>query len=511
MKRTVLLFIFLSTCFIRSVLSQNTPEAIPYQAVARDNGQPMANQAIQIKVEIVENDMINGNVLYAESHNAISNEFGLIQFHIGNGSVLSGNFSGINWGASSKFIRIYKNTNGSWESLGSSPLLSVPFALHSKKTDNIQFVVSEVADTLYIGESGNFIIVPGISSANDMVVNGPIGCTQPTACNYNPNASTDNGSCLFPGTLCNDQNPATQNDVITEQCTCAGDYIILGCTNPLACNYLSVATVDNGTCLVANATCNDNNSNTVDDVVDQNCVCAGTLTGTGNGLTLLPNNATCANETISTTGCGGQTSITYFGLTYDLVEIGGQCWFADNLATIQFRDGTAIPNVTDATIWGANAALTSPAFCWYFNNSVNQTTYGALYNWATVNTGNLCPVGWHVPTDCDWMYLEKNIGLPANLHEITAWRGDVGGKLKLASGFINSYGATNTTGFSAIGSGSRSNGGTFTELNNYGFYWTSTNEDSANAMMRGVAAGSVSIYRDGLGKKYGFSVRCLKN
>jgi hypothetical protein len=51
----------------------------------------------------------------------------------------------------------------------------------------------------------------------------------------------------------------------------------------------------------------------------------------------------------------------------------------------------------------------------------------------------------------------------------------------------------------------------YSHLNTYIFYWTSTNEDLANAMMRGLSGGSVSIYRDGLGKKHGFSVRCIKN
>jgi uncharacterized protein (TIGR02145 family) len=75
----------------------------------------------------------------------------------------------------------------------------------------------------------------------------------------------------------------------------------------------------------------------------------------------------------------------------------------ENLATTKFNDGTAIPLVTDDVTWGN---LTTPGFCWYNNDQTTyKTTYGAYYNWYAVNFGNLAPVGWHVPTDADWLSL----------------------------------------------------------------------------------------------------------
>ncbi len=71
----------------------------------------------------------------------------------------------------------------------------------------------------------------------------------------------------------------------------------------------------------------------------------------GLGAQVLPGNTTCANEFISVTVCNGQTSLTYDGRTYDLVEIGGQCWFADNLATDQYRNGDPIPTGLDNATW----------------------------------------------------------------------------------------------------------------------------------------------------------------
>ena len=85
---------------------------------------------------------------------------------------------------------------------------------------------------------------------------------------------------------------------------------------------------------------------------------------------------------------------------YKTVIIGTQVWMAENLKTTKYKDGTAIPLVTDGNAW---AALSTPGYCWYNNDAATyEDTYGVLYNWYTVNTGKLCPTGWHVPSDAEW-------------------------------------------------------------------------------------------------------------
>ena len=98
------------------------------------------------------------------------------------------------------------------------------------------------------------------------------------------------------------------------------------------------------------------------------------------------------------------------GNTYATVSIGSQVWMAENLATTKYNDGTAIPLVTNGTTW---AAITTPAYCWYYNIMPSGSTayYGALYNWYAVDvstTGgrNICPVGWHVPSETEWTKME---------------------------------------------------------------------------------------------------------
>lgn len=103
------------------------------------------------------------------------------------------------------------------------------------------------------------------------------GCMNPLACNYNPQATVDNGTCILPGTPCNDNNPNTMNDSIDANCNCVGTLIVPGCTNPAACNYNPLATVDDGTCLFPGALCDDGNPNTINDSINPDCICVGNI------------------------------------------------------------------------------------------------------------------------------------------------------------------------------------------------------------------------------------------
>jgi uncharacterized protein (TIGR02145 family) len=99
--------------------------------------------------------------------------------------------------------------------LGTQQMLSVPYALYA---GNTAVSISATGDTLTVG--GNSVIIPGISAANFPPT--ILGCTDNAACNYNPAANVDNGSCLIQGTSCNDNNANTANDVINGSCVCAG-------------------------------------------------------------------------------------------------------------------------------------------------------------------------------------------------------------------------------------------------------------------------------------------------
>jgi uncharacterized surface protein with fasciclin (FAS1) repeats len=101
------------------------------------------------------------------------------------------------------------------------------------------------------------------------------GCTASEACNFNPEATIEDGSCILSGEPCDDANDATINDVLGADCVCAGE--LLGCTDMSACNYNMDAVADDGSCVFAGDSCDDNNEATINDVYTADCGCAGTV------------------------------------------------------------------------------------------------------------------------------------------------------------------------------------------------------------------------------------------
>jgi uncharacterized protein (TIGR02145 family) len=186
------------------------------------------------------------------------------------------------------------------------------------------------------------------------------------------------------------------------------------------------------------------------------------------------------------------------GNKYRTIEIGTQNWMAENLKSTKLNDGTDIPFVPDVTLW---SGLTTPGYCWFNNDSVG---YGALYNWYTVNTGKLCPEGWHVPTDEEWTILTDYLG----------GKSVAGGKLR-ETGTTHwqspNTGATNESGFTGLPAGYRSYGGGFNSFKNYGFWWSATEWSSTGAWYRDVYYGYNSVDRSNSNKKSGANIRCLKD
>jgi uncharacterized protein (TIGR02145 family) len=188
------------------------------------------------------------------------------------------------------------------------------------------------------------------------------------------------------------------------------------------------------------------------------------------------------------------------GNSYNVTQIGTQIWMAENLKTTKFNDGSSIPNVVNDGDW---STLITPGFAWYNHDaSTYKSPYGALYNWYTANSSNLCPQGWHVPSDNEFQtlnsYLAENI---ANKLKET-------GTLHWVS---PNSGATNESGFSGLPGGWRFNGGGFSGLNNYGRYWSSTEFSSTQSYVRLLDYGNQDFYRINDNKVTGFSIRCIKD
>lgn len=210
-----------------------------------------------------------------------------------------------------------------------------------------------------------------------------------------------------------------------------------------------------------------------------------------------------------------QTSITDIdGNEYQTVTIGTQVWMAENLKTTKFNNGNAISNITSNSLWNS---ATSPAYCWYNNSIANKDQWGALYNWDAVNTGLLCPDGWHVPSDAEWAQLEMSLGLPSNEAYNTGWRGtDQGSKMASnntlwMSGALVSSSQFGTSGFNALPAGRRNDDGAFVLLNEFAIWWSSTQNMSYNAFYRSLLYSDTKVGRQTFLNNHGFSIRCVKN
>jgi len=212
------------------------------------------------------------------------------------------------------------------------------------------------------------------------------------------------------------------------------------------------------------------------------------------------------------------------GNVYTSVTIGTQVWMAQNLKTNKYNDGTTIPNVTDNTAWNNLAVFEVPicilngAFCWYNNNQVTyEDDYGKLYNFGAVETGKLCPTGWHVPNTTEWRTLTNQYKIYEYPIDPVDPYGTVGNEL-MESGTTHwiSGNGTNETGYTALPGGHRSSDGTFRSIGAGGYYWTSTgggDKYRGYAFYHPIPLGSFGHTPLGsmLSAREGLSVRCLKD
>jgi uncharacterized protein (TIGR02145 family) len=195
------------------------------------------------------------------------------------------------------------------------------------------------------------------------------------------------------------------------------------------------------------------------------------------------------------------------------VQIGNQCWMAANLKTTRYRDGSTIPNVTGNTAW---TQLSSGAWSNYNNSAANDATYGKLYNWYTAANPNICPQGWHVPTDAEWQELELALGMPAGEVNNTGYRGaaqNVGGKMKTTTLWqAPNTGATNESGFSGLPGGFRNYyDGSFVNLDDGGNWWSASESGAELAWARGLYDNDAGVYRFYNYKRSGFCLRCVRD
>jgi uncharacterized protein (TIGR02145 family) len=194
------------------------------------------------------------------------------------------------------------------------------------------------------------------------------------------------------------------------------------------------------------------------------------------------------------------------GRTYHTVTIAGQTWMAENLAWLPSVDrvGTGLFEEECRYVYGYSGTDAAEA-----KKNISIEKYGALYNWKAALSA--CPAGWHLPSDQEWIALEKTLGMTGDEALLRDWRssGSAGTKLKAAAGWILGNG-TDSCGFAALPAGCRGYAG-FESQGHCAYFWTASTIDGDNGIRRGICGDMAGISRQEDRRYFGCSVRCVKN
>lgn len=359
------------------------PQGMNYQAAIRDNtGTPITNQQVGMRMSIME----NSTTVYAETYTPTTNDFGLVNLVIGQGTIEQGVFEDIDWANGTYMMQTEVDVTGgtNYVILGAQQLMSVPYALYAEAAGQ-PASVSTIGDTLFLGD-GTSIVIPGISGVNG---------------------------------------------------------------------------------------------------------------GLGNGV-YIPG--------------GGVIDID--GNSYPTVILGDQEWMAENLRTSKYANGDDITLVTETSSIWCDQFNTLGTYCWWDDDQSREIPYGKLYNGhAITDARNVCPTGWHVPTNQDWTDLHTYLGgayvAPGKmkLNDVSFW------------GYYSNpiVDASNISGLSIIGTGERSIA-IGTNCGNYSTDYSEATFWNADGLSAWVYNPSVPYTLTGSGnsingsaQNWGRATRCVKD
>ena len=479
------IFTVLSAVLISASLWAQAPQSFSYQAVVRGTDNALvSNKKVGMKISLLQGSE-TGKAVYVETHTPTSNTNGLVSIAIGAGTkdASSTAFASIDWSKGPYFVKTETDLAGgtSYSLTTTSQLLSVPYAIHAKTAESI------VGGNALPSGGTNGQIITNCDGIPTWTTGGicPGKITALNCAGVSLNGSLNNGAIA-----------SNVSFVITYSGGNGGSYS--------AQSTSSTGVVGLTATLQAGSFATGNGSLTF--------TVSGTPTSVGNALFLVTiagqvcSVSMVVQEKPSTIGIPGPNITDAENNTYKTVTIGTQTWMAENLKVTKYNDGTAIPNITDNTQW---SQLSTGAWSYYNNDVANNAKYGKLYNWYAVSkisngNKNVCPTGWHVPTDAEWTVLTEYLGSASV----------AGGKMKevgTTSWNSPNTDATNTSLFTGLPGGFRYNDGSFNSIGNFGYWWSSTEDSTINAWFRYLgSANGVAGRNDGT-KSIGLSVRCLRD
>jgi len=488
---------FISAVVLTASLWAQAPNKMSFQTVVRNNlGKLVSNKTIGVRLSILKTTS-TGTVVYVESHSKTSNVNGLLTLEVGTGTVTTGTFATINWSQGPYFLKTEMDVNGgtSYTITGVTEFVSVPYAKMSDATKTLSNGAN-VGDMNYWNGT---TWVPLNAGAEGQML---------TFCGGKP-TWTIGGVCPGIITALNCSS-STNNGTLTATSAASGVTSVVAYTGGNGGAHTGQVVTSTGvTGLTATLQAGtfSNGSGNVTYTITGTPATSGTAS-----FALNVGGKTCAlTRTVNsapqnpTSGYGPNISDND-GNTYKTVYIGTQVWMAENLKTAKYNDGTAIPNVTDNNQWYNN---TTGAYAYYNNDAANNAKYGKLYNWYAVNpttngNKNVCPIGWHVPTDAEWTVLTDYLGgysyAGAKMKEVgtTNWNSP-------------NTGSTNTSLFTGLPGGSRSSIGYYYDIGADGYWWSSTESSTDSAWARYLNSNVGNAFSYYVNKGVGLSVRCLRD
>jgi uncharacterized protein (TIGR02145 family) len=392
-------------------LQAQAPQGFNYQATVRNSsGDLIVNTNVYFKFNVIQGSQ-TAVPIFTETHYVPTDDLGQVNLVIGQGTANTGTFLALDWSLGSYYLGIELDTGNGYVAMGTTQLLSVPYALYAENSGNSTPTTPNLEAVLAENNSANNQKIKDL------------------------------------------QDPTEAQDAATKA-------------------YIDAL------------------------------------------ITSLQSQIDALQPTSVTDQDGN---------TYDYLTYGDQVWTVENAEMVTYRDGTEIPQVTDATEW---ENLTTGAWCYYDNDP----TKPRLYNWYAVmgihdtdpNTPNkeFAPEGWHVPSDAEWTTLENHLIANGYNYDGTT----TGNKIAKAMASTTGWDSSTTTGtpgndqslnnssdFNAFPEGYRNNDGSFLNEGINAVFWSSTENDTDLAWYRTLNPYSSNLYRDYYGKQTGFSVRFVRD
>ncbi len=465
-------YTLISAVILSASLQAQAPQKMSYQSVIRGtNNALVIEKLVGVRVSIIQGSEFGASV-YVETHNPTTNTNGLASLSIGTGKILTGEFSKIDWSKGPYFVKTETDIEGGNNYLltSVSELMSVPYALYAANSqpgpkgdkgdigsEGPQGPKGDIGLTGPQGEKGQSGVQGLKGDKGDVGAQGPIGLTGPQG------LKGDKGDVGAQGPI-----------GLTGPQGLKGDKGDVGAQGPIGPSKdeqkLSV-------------------SSSGDTLYLQN-----------GGFVIIPGLSAANPKSKPTSGYGPNIS-DIDGNNYKTVYIGTQQWMAENLKVSKYSDGVAIPNVTGNTEW---SNLTTGAWSYYNNDIINNLTYGKLYNWYVTNpttngNKNICPTGWHVPTEIEWNTLANYLG-----------GSSIAGSKMKEKGTTHwsspNSDANNESNFTALPGGTKYPSGIFKDFGTWGTWWSSNNSRYVDL---NCGNGNFSFRSNDV--KYGFAIRCLKD